>query len=325
MNAARAVPELDPRTWRALALLTGTLTRRFLREGLVLRSLVWPTALCVLTLLITLGVASLLQSTGVVALADTLEPELVTELEGLQWPTRITDDPEAMVRSGAAWAGTDGTTLWTRQHGVSALTIEAALRRHEGAPWVPVPRDALPDPTAGGAQGGLICRILAVLFALYGVVFGLGSVARDRDDGTLEAELSLPVPHWVPGLARWLSASALLTVFFANAVVLVHAILAVDDPWAMVRHGSAACAGATAIGLVSVGRAGIKQGFSGPLAAALTATTGGLGLGLAAPSWGQALPLASVFAGGSGWGPTGAAVAAGFVASAVFAARSARS
>lgn len=322
------VPELNPRTWRGLALLTLTLTRRFLREGLVMRSLVWPTGITVGTLVATLVVAAILKGSVVVGITDQVPAEVVQVIEAQGWATRTTDDPVGLVRRGSAWAATDGRALWAANPSVDLLHLEAMLRAHHGADWTPAVHQASSTPQAppehSGDPGLLICRMLAVLFALYGVVFGLGAVARDRDDGTLEAELSLPLPHWVPGLARWIAATAVLTGSYALAVVLFDAIMGVTEPATIVRHGFAACGGAAAIGLMAVGGAGLKQGFSGPLAAGLTLTTAAIGFGLGAPSIGHVLPLASLFAGGSGWGPVGATLALGLLSAGVFSVRSAR-
>lgn len=319
------VPELDPRTWNALFLLTATLGRRFLREGLVMRSLVWPAAITIGTLVATLGVVAATKDASIVAISPAVPAEVAADLGAHGWTVRPADDPAALVRDGGAWAGTDGATIWATNGSIDLLELEAVLRAHRGAPWRPSARDALPQAAETEAFGRLLCQVLAVLFALYGVVFGLGSVARDRDDGTLEAELALPVPHWVPGMARWLAATAVLTLFFGLCVALFHAVMGVDAPWAMVRHGFAACGGAAAIGLMVVGAAGLEQGFSGPLAASLAIATGAIGFGLSLPTVGHVLPLASVFAGGSGWGPAGAAIALGLFAAGVFSVRSARS
>jgi hypothetical protein len=182
----------------------------------------------------------------------------------------------------------------------------------------------MPDTADAAPQGALFSKLVAILFTLYGVVFGLGMVARDRDDGTLEAELALPLPHWVAGATRWLSATLVLSLFYAYSVILFDAIIGVADRGAMIRHGMAATGGATALGLVAVGKAGIKQGFSGPLAGGLTATMAVMGIGLAQPDIGSYLPLASLFAGGSGWIPVGVSLGLGVLASWIFSVRSAR-
>src|SRR5690606_3153972 len=123
-------------------------------------------------------------------------------------------------------------------------------------------------------QSGLVMvRLLAALFAMYGVVFGAGLVARDRDEGTLEAELALAVPRWVHGAARWIAASALLATFFGLAVQILAAFVGLPDTAATMRHGTAATSAAAAIGIAAVGRGGLRTGFSSTLAAGM------LGLG----------------------------------------------
>lgn len=320
---ARHVPELDGRTWRALVLLTTSLVQRLLRDGMVLRSMIWPSGITVGTLLLVLATFAVLGERVEVAVDETVPPALIERLEAHGW-TVLRGDAEALVREGRAFAGTDGRVLWTRSEGIRQLELEAVLREHAGAPWRPSARDALPRHGDDVAMADLLCRILAVLFALYGAVFGLGSVARDRDDGSLLAELTLPVPHWVPGLARWAAATAVITAFYAFAVATFHAILGVSDPWPFVRHGFAAAGGAAAIGLMVVGGAGLERGFSGPLATTMALVTGAMGAGLVLPDFGQALPIASVLAGGTGWAPAGAALVLGVLAAAVFSVRSAR-
>lgn len=320
---ARHVPELDPRTWRALALLTSSLVRRLLRDGMVLRSMIWPSAITVGTLLLTLVAFALWKGTGAVAVGTEAPPALVERIEAHGW-TVLPGDPEALVRDGRAFAGTDGRILWTRTHGIEQLELEALLREQAGAPWRPSAPDALPRQADSTVQADLLCRILAVLFALYGAVFGLGAVARDRDDGSLAAELTLPVPHWVPGMARWAAATGVITVFYGLAVALFHALMGVSDPWPFVRHGFAAAGGSAAIGLMVVGGAGLERGFSGPLATSLALVTGTMGAGFALPDLGRVLPIGSVLAGGTGWAPAGAALALGLLSAAVFSVRSAR-
>jgi ABC-type transport system involved in multi-copper enzyme maturation permease subunit len=165
--------------------------------------------------------------------------------------------------------------------------------------------------------------MLMLLFALYGVVFGVAMIARDRDDGTLEAELSLPMARWVPGAARWTSSTAVLAIFLGYCVALFDALVGVPDAGALIRHGIAASGGAVCLGIAVVGRAGIRRGFSGPFAIGLTIATALLGMGIGLPRVGQWLPLASVLAGGDGWAPLTLSLLSGVVASALFAWRSA--
>jgi len=295
--------------------------RRLLREGLVLRSLVWPASLTIGTLLLTLAFAGTVTRSTEVAVSSDVPADVVDAIVDLGWSPISSNNPWRSVHDGDAWAGTDGSTLWYVVPGPAVLEIEALLRPRSA--WIPVPEDRLPGLDEALPQGSLFSRLLAILYTLYGVIFGLGMVARDRDDGTLDAELSLPLPHWLPGAARWIAATVVLSLFFSLCVVLFHALVGVEHPWALVRHGAAAAGSATAIGLLAVGTAGTRQGFSGPLAAGLTAATAAIALGFAAPSVGMFLPLASVFAGGSGWIPVLLTLALGAAATAGFAWRSA--
>ena len=154
------------------------------------------------------------------------------------------------------------------------------------------------DPKTRDAHGDVACRLVGLLFVLYGVVFGLGGVARDRDNGSLEAELALPVPRWVGGLARWIASSLVLGAFYAATVLLFSSMFPVRDCGAVVRHGVAAASVGVALGLSAVGSAGLKNGFSGPLAVAMTGATGLASVGAALTlAW---MPIASLLTNGSG-------------------------
>lgn len=309
----------------ALGSLTASLTSRLLREGLVMRSLIWPTGLTAGTLFATLLVLVMLQTPSSLAVSTDLAPELEQAMLDEGWTVARVADPAAMVFEGDAWAGTDGQTLWLRGGGNSAARLEGLLRERRGARWRPTGQVELPMAADTKASGSLLVRMLLLLFTLYGVVFGLGMVARDRDDGTLDAELSLPISGWVPGAARWLAGTLVLTAFLAYAVAIFDGILGVESPAALVRHGFAASGGAVGLGIAVIGGAGLKQGFSGPLAFALTGAAGMLGLGGALPEIGRWLPIGSVLAGGDGWAPAIGALGCGLLAAVGFAFRAARS
>jgi hypothetical protein len=312
------------RDLRAAALLTVALLRRLAREGLVVRSLSFPIALTLGTLVLTVGFVAWLRYTPTVALS----PELATDslqvalVDGGFRPI-VVDDPHAALTDGTAWAATDGHTLWMRGGGPGALVVESLVRRHVAASWRPdadVPRPGL---SAATAMGRRVVVLLGVLFALYGVVFGAGMVARDRDDGTFEVELSLGVSRWVHGAARLVAGSSVLAAFLILGVALCGAILGLDDPLAMTRHALACAAGSTAIGLLAIGRGGLQAGFTGPLALGMSVATGLLGVGVAAPGLGAWLPLASLTTAGSGWEALVGAAALSGVALALFTWRSA--
>ena len=311
------------RTLRALFELSVVLIRRLLREGMVRRSLVWPTGLTAGTLIATLLVFASLKGSETVAVTPAVDASVVAAIERVGFKTTPATDPESMVRSGT-FAALDGQVLWTNDRGPRALQLEAAVREELEAPWRPDPVVPLPTTADAAPSGVAICRLVAALFSLYGVVFGLGMVARDRDDGTLAAELALPIPRWVPGAARWLSSTVLLSAFYGLCVATFAAIMGLPDAAAMARHGTAACGAATALGLMVVGRAGLRQSFAGPFAAGMGAATGLIALGNASPQLGQWLPLASVFTDGDGWAPLLGTVVSGVLAAATFALRAAR-
>jgi hypothetical protein len=306
----------------ALAALIGANLRRLLRESIVQRALGFPVVLTIATLLGTLVVVSVSRGVPVVALGEgaTQADEAVLSEPGLR--TVRVADPVGMVTDGDAIAAWVPPQLAT-PGGRDAIEAERRLRTLRGAPWHPVTAQ-LPGIRHTKGQGFGIASLLVAIFTLYGVVFGAGMVARDRDDGTLEVELAMAVPRWVHGLARWLSAAAVLGAFVALSIAMVAAMLGLPDAAALTRHGVAAALGSVALGLGSVGRAGINSGFAATLAAGLSVATGLLGLGWWLPVVGAWLPLASVAAGGAGWAPLVGSVALGLAGIGLFTWRSAR-
>ncbi|MFT4626945.1 MAG: hypothetical protein ACI8PZ_005626 [Myxococcota bacterium] len=310
-------------TLRALYELVSVLIRRLLREGMIRRSLLWPTGLTAGTLVATLVVFASLRGSEIVGVSSTVDKALVEMLEADGFHTVQVEDARAAVLGGT-WAALDGAVLWTNDRGPRALQLEASVRTFLDAPWRPDPVVPLPKAAEAAPNGAAVCQLVASLFALYGVVFGLGMVARDRDDGTLAAELALPIARWVPGAARWIAGTLLLSLFYALCVAIFDAIMGLPDAAAMTRHGAAACGAATALGVMAVGRTSLRQSFAGPFAAGMGAATGLIALGNANPAVGRWLPLASVFTDGDGWAPLAGSLVAGVIASAAFALRAAR-
>lgn len=310
----RAEP-LFVRTVRAYLLLTASIFVRMLRESLVLRSMIWPGLVTSTTLAATLVVILTVRAGRSVALSHDIEPELRLALQEADFDLYEEEDPGASVRAGRYPLGTDGKTVFVYGSPPSSPELESIVRAHEGTWWRTVPT-TLVEPKEADIQGDVACKILALLFVLYGLVFGLGGVARDRDDGTLEAELSLPVPRITGGFARWTASSIIIASFYGVSVLLFNALLPISEYLSIIRHGAAASSAGVAIGIVAVGTAGIKQGFSGPFAAGMTFATGlaifGGSLGL---DW---LPIASLFAGGSGWLSLANALLIGVIASWVY-------
>jgi ABC-type Na+ efflux pump permease subunit len=304
----------------ALGWSTVDLVRRLMREKHVVRSLLWPIALVPITLMFTVFGFVWLEGDWPVGVQAGADPSVATALRDAGFTPVEVADARSAVLNGTTRTATDGQTVWAASMRGRALQIERALRVRAGADWM-VAR-ARP-PVADQSQGSRVMGVIGVLFVLFGVVFGAGMVARDRDDGTLEAELALGVRRWVHGAARWVAGSVVLLAHYALAVLVLHAILGVEGAWQVARHGIAACAGSVAVGLLVVGRAGLKAGFSGPLASGLALASGLVAVGLVAPAVGGWLPIASMLAGGDGFAPLVGALALGAAAIAVFTRRSA--
>jgi len=306
---------------RAVAALLQSHLKRLLRESMARRALGFPVVLTTATLLATLAVVSIGRGIPAVAVTEPLEPAAEQALAERGLRVVQSTDPSGAVQDGSAVAGLAGSTLWTAG-GRDALVAEAALRRARGASWYPEP-PPLPGREQAASQGQTIATLLMAIYALYGVVFGAGMIARDRDDGTLEVELTLALPKAVHGLTRWTAATLVVGLWVGLAILLTAALLGLPDADATLRHGLAAVGAAVALGLASVGRAGLQSGFAASLAAGLSLTTGLLGLGWALPSVGAWLPLSSLAAGGSGWIPLGGMVVLATLAIGVFTWRSA--
>jgi hypothetical protein len=287
-------------TLRGLLLLTGALLRRLTREGLILRSLTFPTGLTVGTLVLTIGIVAWIRWDPLIAITpevEHLQPALMEN--GLR--TTVVEDPKAEVEAERAWAGTDGEEIWLSGRGPKALILESVVREDVGADWRPDADVPKPPLRVAIAMGRRVVMLLGVLFALYGVVFGAGMIARDRDAGILEIELSLPLPRWVVGASRLLAGTLSLSAFLALGILMVDAVIGVPDAWATIRHGIACSAGSTCIGLLVIGRAGLKAGFTGPLTSGMSLATALIAVGLTAPDFAKWLPLASFASSASGW------------------------
>ncbi len=306
---------------RSLVWLTAAILRRLVREGMVMRSLLFPTAIVVGTLLITLAVASVVRGNSRVALTPDVwqQTELVGQIQdmGLEpyESTTLVED----IEEWRAWAGFDGKTMYIQGSAADGARLEAMLRTRAGADWIPEPIYNRPTGAQAARQGRFVLQGMALLFALYGVVFGAGMVVRDRSEGTLEAEFSLPVPHWYHGAARWLAGTIGLSLFLVFGLALLHATLGLSDPGAMLRHGLAANAAATAIGMFAAARAGRDTGFSGPFTFGISAVTGLVTLSVVFPEAAVWIPLASIATAGTGWPPLFTAGLCAVVAIASFA------
>ncbi|MEN0061939.1 MAG: ABC transporter permease subunit [Myxococcota bacterium] len=315
MNPLPETPTV--RALRALWLLTASMIQRLLREGMVLRSLVWPGLVASVTLTITVAFLALTRPSRNVAVPHDVPDDLAAALEERQFVLdRVdVDAVRDSVKRGATPLGTDGQTLWARGSSIASLEVEYLVRDRLGATWMPEP-DPLPDAAYAGRAGRNIVRVLGMLFVMYGAVFGLGGVARDRDNGSLEAELALPIPRWISGFARWIASTFTLGLFFTMSLLYITAIVGVTNTPALIRHGIAACGASVALGIGVVGTAGLKQGFAGPFAVVVVLLTGLTTLGALGLDW---LPLASLFSRGSGWPALFVSTAMGLLSAFVYA------
>lgn len=285
-------------TLRAWWWLTASMLVRLLRYGAIIRSLVFPAGLVGLTLVLTLAVLSLTKVDPVIAVsADLFSQELqeAMDKEGLE--VRVTSTPELDVRAGRAAGGSDGTFYWATGMTRDAALGESILRRVRGASW----RYAVPKPsdvTDISHFGALMLKLLSGIFSLYGVVFGAAMIARDREDGTLEVDCSLPIPRWLHGASRLSAGCILLSVFLTVSAMVVLSLVGIDHWMRGLSHGIAASMASLGIGLASVGKAKLKSGFGTALATGLTATTALYGVGYVAPAIGQYLPLSSLLTDG---------------------------
>lgn len=310
------------RDLRALTWLTSSLVRRLLREPQVVRSLLWPIALGPITLVTTVLVWVWIEGDWPVAVDTSTPAAIVRVLEDEGIVVSRVEDARTAVASGRYNLGTDGHTVFAGGDRGRTLELERVLREHAGAPWMaaePIP------PRYDPEQGGRVTGVLGFLFVLFGVVFGAGMVARDRDDGTLEVELALGVRRWVHGTARWIAGTFVLTLHFVLAIAVIDALMGIQQPVLLAANGTAACGTAVAIGLLVIGRGGLKTGFSGPLAGGIALATGLAAVGLVQPPGASGLPIASLLVPGAGLVALLVSFAIAALSVATFTYRSARS
>ena len=185
------------REFHALLWLTLTLIRRLLRYGMILRSLSFPAALISLTLVLTVAVISWTRPPPVLVVTPQLySQDLATALDvhdivltamkhRNRGCARVAPPVQTAIRFGFREPRKPASRLKSRR---PDIRIDVAAQR-------PI----LPAPETIHELGALIVRLLLGIFALYGAVFGTAMVARDREDGSLELDCTLPVHRWVHG------------------------------------------------------------------------------------------------------------------------------
>ena len=296
----------------ALPALLQALLMRLLREGMLVRALVWPGALLALALIGSALTVALLTRHPSIAVDD---PALVAPLEQAGFEVWQVPDPARSLGDGAVrratWREGDHRVLSLAMAGRDGLRAEAILRDAMGAGW----RLDVPPPPGRNAdldgQSGRLAALVAVLYALYGVVLGAGALVRDREQGVLEVELALPIPQWVHGLARQVAPSLALGLGLLGTLWLVAALLGLPETGKWWREGACAATVTVSLGTLLaagwrgplLGRGGAADGLTAPLSRGLTGATSLLALGWAAPGIGRHLPVSSLAALAQGAAP----------------------
>lgn len=287
--------------WLAFGIL-----RRLLREGMVLRSLLFPGALAIGATLATVLIMLVLQpqrQLGVTAAARTTTVEAMAAEEMIELVDVV--DPAAALDAGEIAIVLDVDRLHVLVSGQQPLHAERLARRVLGSAWLPLPSeprgdDSRTDKTRGDDIGKrIMIRIISILFAMYGVVFGAGGAARDRAEGTLDAELVLGIPTWTHGLVRLFVGSGLLGGFMISTMLIFAATVGISDPWNSALQGVLAGSAGTAIGLIAVGGATLDRGFATALSLGLSTVLGTLAVAFFLPSVAAYIPIASLWSGAS--------------------------
>lgn len=280
---------------RALLGLTAAVVLRLLREGLVVRSLVWPGPLTSLTMFFVAGVGAVLLSAPSIVVGDA---RIAAPLEEAGFVVSVDPEAQARVRSGRAiraiWFEDDRWVFGGVWGGRGDLKAESVLRDFTRDAW----RIQMPPLPTGkrdvAIHTGRLAAIIGVLFTLYGVVVGAGALHRDRSAGALESDLALAVPRGMHAAARVLALAVVLVPALVVSLLTVDAMARIENVGSWIFASSVAAVGGGLLGLTAMARAKAADGFSNPLARALTVTTSLIAAGWAWPAIGRFLPLASV-------------------------------
>jgi hypothetical protein len=304
---------------RAIVGIALSVTLRLLREGLVLRALVWPGLLVALTLMATVAGLATWGSVARIAVADAA---VAAAFEEAGFVVQRSEDPYAALLekqvTRAVWREPDGSDDGERgsSRWVLGFTLggrdthraEGVLRDYARDRWrlVVPPREA--RPAVVDQTTGLLAGVTTLLFTLYGVVLGAGALYRDRAGGSLECDLALAVPRWTHAVGRLLSLGVVLGVTLTASLLLIHSLIAVDRLATWILVGATAALGAGAIGLDLMARADAQRGFSPPLSRGLVVVAALMSGGWALPAYGRFLPIASLGAALAGTAPSMAIV-----------------
>ncbi|MFN2375750.1 MAG: ABC transporter permease subunit [Candidatus Binatia bacterium] len=287
-----------PSNLRAIGGLSFGVILRLLREGLVVRALVWPGILTALSMFVTAAATLAWKNSPVIYVS---EPALVAPLAEAGFEVTVAPDPKAKMldrrTDRAVWRENGRYILGSTWGGPLTYKAESTLRtfvqerwRLEAPPQVKrVRRSEDLRPITGYIAG-----VVGLLFALYGVVIGAGSLYRDRSSGVLETDLALPVPRWVHAVARLLALSLVLGPALVVSLLVVDTLLALREMKLWMFDGFLAAVTGGAIGVALMARANAGRGFSAPLSQALTLSMALISLGFWQSSIGRHLPLVSL-------------------------------
>jgi len=277
-------------TFWAIQALTRVHVIRLLRDPVTLRSLLFPMLLTCVTMAATIVFVAWNRVPAVLAVG----PD-VTEAAAEGWkPDGVSivrsDTPRKMVARGDAAAGTNGETLWISEVSTDALYIQAAWRVDHGQEAIS------PEPVVDRSErsGALVVVFHLVLYTLFGVIFGAGMIARDRDEGSLAAEMLAPVPWWTLAVGRWLGATIVLACTSVLTIEVFQALMSLHDTASLLQKGIASVAAGAALGQAVIGRRGAASGFAGPLTVGITACGLLLGAGARQAPFAAWLPIASL-------------------------------
>ena len=294
---------------KALVALTRALVLRLLREGLVLRALLWPGLLCALTMFLMGSVVLALRATPPIVVSDAA---VARRLEADGFRVSVDADPRAVLASGLGvrgiWKEGDVFVYSSLFSGHEDLRAESILREVAGGAWR-IDVAASQAVTAGDARGpgpamhALAC-VLGILFTLYGVVIGAGALYRDRASGALESELSLAVPRWMHAASRLAALALVLGPALAVSLLVLDSLLPIEHLAQWCMAGTLSALGGGTLGLVTMARATTASGFSGALSRGLTAATALLAFGWSVPALGRFLPVASLSSAVEGSAPS---------------------
>lgn len=295
---------IHPSNLRALAGMSIAIVMRLLREGLVVRALAWPGLLTALSMFISASVTIAWRSNPVIYVS---EASLVQPLEAAEFKVIVADDPEATLKDGraerAVWKEGDRLVLGVTWGGALSFKAESVLRNLTGERWrleVPAPTKRRRDSVELRPVTGLLAGVVALLFTLYGVVIGAGSLYRDRSSGVLESDLALPIPRWIHAAARLVALAAVLGPALVVSLFIVDGLLPIYRLYYWMFAGLFAAVLGGTIGVALMARAQSGRGFSGPLSQALTVTMALISVGFVWPELGRFLPLVSLGAAFSG-------------------------